>query len=146
MGNYVLRADIVNAVGGDERLIQLTDYDNDGTEDAGTVDDAIEDAEALIDSYARKVFATPFTAPIPPIIKTMAKQITVYNLRDRRDAINESDRENQVDRLKWLENLATGKVDPGIAPAPGPSGHNRSTATERPTSKRVSRESLKGYS
>ena len=146
MGNYVTRDDIVNAVGGEERLTQLTDYDNDGEEDAGTVDSAIEDAEALIDSYARKVFSTPFQAPIPPIIKTVAKQITVYNLRDRRDAINDSDRVNHEDRIKWLENLAKGAVDPGIAPAPRASGHNRSTATDRPSSKRVSRESLKGYS
>jgi len=146
MGNYVSREDIVNAVGGQERLTQLTDYDRDGTEDSGVVDDAIFDAEALIDSYARKVFSTPFVAPLPPIIVTMAKKLSVYNLRERRDVITDAHREEQEDRIKWLEHLASGKVDPGIAPAPKGSGHNRSTSTSRPSAKRVSRESLKGFS
>lgn len=145
MGNYTDRNGIVNTAGGEERLVQLSDYDKDGSEDADAINDAINDAEALIDSYARKLFETPFKAPLPPIIVTMAKKLSVYNLKERRGVINDADRIEHEDRIKWLENLAAGKVDPGISPAPGPSGHNRSTATERPSSKRVSRESLKGF-
>ncbi len=146
MGNYTDSAGIVNAAGGEERLTQLSDYSKDGEIDPTVVDDAIADAEALIDSYARKVFSTPFEAPIPPIIVTMAKKLAVYNLKERRGVINDADRLEHEDRIQWLENLAKGVVDPGIAPSPSPSGHNRSTATERPSAKRVSRKSLEGYS
>ena len=145
MPNYTNRDAVAIAVGGEERLTQLTDYDKDGSEDDGVVDAAIDDAEALIDSYARKVFDVPFS-PVPPIIATMAKKLAIYNLRERRDAITDAARLEHEDRLEWLKNLAKGVVDPGISPAPGPSGHNRSTSTERPSSKAVSRESLKGFS
>jgi phage gp36-like protein len=145
MGNYTDRDSVELAAGGLERLTQLTDYDRDGDEDTGVVDAAIGDAEALVDSYARKVFAVPFS-PVPPIIKTVSTKIAIYFLRERRDAITDANRLDHEDRLQWLANLAKGAVDPGIEPAPGPSGHNRSTATARPSSKAVSRESLKGYS
>ena len=145
MGNYTDRDSVELAAGGAERLTQLTDYDRDGAEDSGVVEAVIADAEALVESYARKVFEVPF-APVPPIIKTISTKLAVYFLRERRDSVTDANRLDHEDRLQWLSNLAKGVVDPGISPAPGGSGHNRSSSTARPSSKAVSRESLKGYS
>lgn len=144
MGDYILRADVVHAVGGEERLLQLTDYDRDGAEDPGIVDAAIADAEGLINSYARKAFDVPF-APVPAIIKTVAKNLAAYCLRASRETITETVRVEQEDRIKWLEHLAQGKVDPGVSVAPTASGSNRGTNTARASSKAVSRENLKGF-
>lgn len=144
MGDYTNRAEVVNGVGGLERLVQLTDYDNDGLEDAGIVDQAIEDAEGEVNSYARKVFAVPFN-PVPPIIKTVARKLAVYNLVSQRSQITETQRLEQEDRIKWLQNLASGKVDPGIAPAPSASGRNRSTSTPRSSANAGARANFKGF-
>jgi len=144
VGDYTNRTEVVNGVGGLERLVQLTDYDNDGLEDAGVVDQAIADAEGEVNSYARKVFAVPFS-PVPPIIKTIARKLAVYNLISQRSQVTGTQRLEHEDRIKWLENLAAGKVDPGIAPAPPASGRNRSTSTPSASTNAGRRENFKGY-
>lgn len=144
MGDYVDRAVLISAVGGNDFLVQLADMDGDGVEDAGVVDSAIVDAEGMVNSYVRKLFATPLS-PVPAAIVGVTKRITVYLLKQQRNnAVTELDRLQYEDDLKWLKLLSKGEVDPGIASL-APSGHNRTTSTQRRSSKHASRESLKGF-
>ncbi len=142
---YATRADVEIAAGGTARLLQISDFDSDGKEDVDLVDRALDDAEALINSYVRKKREVPLPAPIPNVIRSMAANLAVYNLKAWRDAITEADALQQEQRIAWLENLAAGKVDLGINPAPPASPHNQPSATDRPTAKAVSRENLKGF-
>jgi len=145
MATYASRADVVLAAGGEARLLQITDFDGDGLEDSGIVTDAVDEAEAQINTYARKRFATPFD-PVPESIRRLAANLAVYVLKARRDALTESDDRLQDARLDWLAMLANGKVDPGISPAPAASPHNAPSTTDRPSSKAISRENLEGFS
>ena len=145
MGDYATRTNVVFAAGGEERLLQLTDANSDGLEDASIVDDAIEEAEALINSYVRKKREVP-VVPAPPILVKLAAKIAVYVLKEHRDAVTERDAMLHDDRIRWLENFAKGTVVLGVNPAPAASPHNQPSSTERPSSKTVSRKNLEGYS
>lgn len=141
---YTDRAAVEVSAGGAAALIQLTDLDGDGVEDAGLVDTAIADADAEINSYARKVFSVPMT-PTPDFISALAKRLAVYNLKQQRNCLTEDDEMAQKARIKWLENLAAGKVDPGGSNKLAPSGHNRATSTPSKSTRRASRDALKGF-
>ncbi len=145
MGDYATRADIVFAAGGEERLLQLTDPNSDGLEDDDVINEAIIDAESLINSYVRKKREVP-VSPVPPVLRKLAAKLAVYALKEQRDAVTESDTLLQGDRIHWLEGFSKGTVVLGVNPAPTASPHNQPSASERPTSKSVSRRNLEGYS
>lgn len=142
---YATRVDVVRSAGGTARLLQIADQDGDSKEDTNLVDDAIVEAEAMINSYVRKKREVPLPVPIPDMIRTMAANLAVYTLKMWRDALTDADVVLQEQRIAWLENFAAGKVSLGVNPAPPPSPHNRPAATDRPSSKAVSRENLKGF-
>lgn len=142
---YATRADVVIAAGGTARLLQIADQDADGKEDTDLVDAALIEAEGLINSYVRKKREVPLPAPIPDVVRTTTASMAVWVLKRNRDALTEADAILQEQRIAWLENLAAGKVDLGINPAPPASPHNQPAATDRPTAKAVSRENLKGF-
>jgi phage gp36-like protein len=142
---YATAADVQVAAGGVKRLLQITDIDGDALEDTGVVDAALDEAEAMINSYARKKFEVPFTT-VPEIIKRTAANLAVWVLKRNIDALTEQDSMTHDAQIEWLEGLASGKVDPGVTPSPTASAHNQPSTTDRPTSKAVSRENLKGFS
>lgn len=127
-------------------MTELSDTDADGANDPGLVDQAIDSAEATVNSYARKRYEVPFV-DVPPSIREVTAGISVYELKSwRGNALTEEDQVKQDARIEWLENLAKGIVDPGVTPVPPSSAHVAVTTTARPTSKAVSRDKLRGYS
>lgn len=141
---YSSRADVVLAAGGVSRLVQISDFDGDGEEDALLVDDALCEAEGVVNSYVRKRYEVPL-APVPEIIRRLTANLAVYILKSRRDAVCEKDAVEQEQRLEWLKGLAEGNIDPGVDITSPSSPTNKPSATARPSSKKVSRESLKGF-
>lgn len=142
---YATRADLLARIGA-KRLRQLADLDNDGVEDSGRVDLALLDAEAEINSYARLCFAVPFD-PVPDTIKRMTMRLAVYNMKVEKGnpSPTEADELHHEQDLAWLKALAEGKVDPGTTNTPSASPRNRAGYSGRPSSKKVSRDKLKGF-
>jgi phage gp36-like protein len=121
---YSTQADLEDACGGAERLVQLADWDRDGIPDAPRIADAIAKADALIDSFASKQFHVPFS-PVPPIIAQHSATLAKLNLARRRgqltqDELEEWDSITSTDAKKpgWLYLLARGVVTPGGDPLP----------------------------
>lgn len=141
---YCAQADVEHCVGGAARLVQLLDRDGDGSADAGVLDAAIAEADALINSYASKKFEVPF-ATTPITIKTLSARMTARILhRGRAMELKEDVGAEDRDR-KWLEDLARGSVLPGVEPIPAKGEIVTDTAGTRDTSKNVSRDRLKGF-
>ena len=145
MADYATEATVQRAAGGVARLVQIADQDDSSEIDSGLIDAAIDEAESLIHSYVRKVRATP-VSPAPTILVTLASNLAVYVLKGWRDALTESDQLKHEQRIAWLEGVAARKIDLGVSPTPSPSANNPAAATDRPSSKAVSRENLKGFS
>lgn len=148
---YCDETDVARVAGGAGRLTELSDQDANAENDTDLVDKAIDAAEALVNSYARKQYEVPFSAVlpavIPPQIRELTANLTVFLLKEwRGNAITEIDQIQQDARVKWLEDLSKGIVDPGITPLPARSGNFAAKAKDRPDSKAVSRDKLQGFS
>jgi phage gp36-like protein len=141
---YSNSTDVQNAAGGARTLTQLLDRDANGTADTGVLDAAIEEADALIDSYASKRFAVPFETPSTQVAKLSAR-LAVYFLRRGRSVLTQADLASYESDEKWLKMLADGDVLPGVEPIPTKGQIVRDAATSRSSLKDVSRAKLKGY-
>jgi phage gp36-like protein len=146
---YAVSADVERAAGGSAKLIALADFDGSGASDAGVVDAAIAEADALINSYASKRFLVPF-ATTPSTINLLSARMAVRILRRNRGMTLAQDVEDEKNDRKWLEDLSKGLVLPGVDPLPerGSIVVDKAvsdTAGNRETTRDVSREKLKGF-
>lgn len=109
------------------------------------IQQAIEDAGAEIDGYLAKRYPVPFVSP-PAVLAKYAKDIAAYNLVSRIGVGKDGDRESSYREryraaIRFLELIAKGTVDLGIAPpARPPAGGVQISGPPR----LFSRESLKG--
>ena len=146
---YSSQTDVQNAVGGQKRLIQLADWNGVGSLDSAAVAviaDAIAEADALIDSYASKRFAVPIDAPLPQQIVRVSARIAIYRLRVARGMPSQSELYTYEKDAQWLKDFAAGDVLAGLEPNPRHAEVTVDAATDRPTTKDVSRRRLRGFS
>ncbi len=109
---------------GAEDLAALADYDGDGAADQAVVQQAVESAEAIIDSYLGIRFAVPVLdeeGRAPAVLKTRAVNLAVYFLRLARDSVTEDARAQHEADVEWLRLVASGKGGLGVEPAPAES-------------------------
>jgi len=143
---YSTQADLEQACGGPARLVELTDWDEDGAPDAGVIANAIAEADAEIDSYASKRFAVPIDAPLPQQIVRVSARIAIYRLRVARGMPSQSELYTYEKDAQWLKDFAAGDVLAGLEPNPRHAEVTVDAATDRPTTKDVSRRKLRGFS
>jgi phage gp36-like protein len=111
---YSAQSDVEFWAGSREALVEIADAGN-GEVDATIVARAIAVADAEIDSYAQKRYPVPLN-PVANIVKEVSAQITVYKLRARRNSQDARDVTAYEQAIKWLDDLATGKVSLGEEP------------------------------
>jgi phage gp36-like protein len=141
---YSTRADLVRRVGGDEKLVQLADLDNDGAEDAGVVDAAIAEADGLINSYAKKRHAVPIANPSPELVAASAR-IAARAIKSWKNVRDQLDIDDEKTDRAWLRDIADGKVAVTATPSPEKSELVVDKAEPRESTKTVSREKFKGF-
>jgi phage gp36-like protein len=108
---YCTLADILDKIPESE-VINMTDDEGEGVVNQGRVNDAIADAQALIDSYAGKRHNVPLD-PVPRVIQRAACVIAIYNLFARRLGAPEEWQRRHEAQVRWLRDLADGKVTLG---------------------------------
>ena len=127
-------------------LLALCDDENLGSIEQTRVDEAIAQADAEIDSYCGGRYGVPIT-PVPPVLKKLSVDITIYNLYSR---IVQTMPEVRSDRyrnaIKQLEGVAKGLISLGVAEAPEPADTGSGSETNKPTDTSVfSRDKLGGF-
>lgn len=142
---YSVSADLQQAVGGADRLVQIADWDGDGVADASVIASAIAGADAEIDTYAVKLFTTPFN-PVPTAIREISARIARFKIADARGVATEAWQTQYAKDLEWLDALAKGQVAPGPDPFPAKSSVVVDKVVTRPSTKEIGREALKGFS
>ena len=137
---YATQQDLEDRFGSDE-LKRVADRNADGVIDAAVVAKAIADADALIDSYLREVYALPL-ASVPGRLVRLATDLALFfcypsnppeDVQRRRD-----------DAEAYLLKIAKGLVSldiAGVEPAPAGGGQVAVQAPERV----FSRDGLKGF-
>jgi phage gp36-like protein len=114
---YADEENVERAAGGRKKLIQLTDLDNAGQVDEALLLDAIAEADSWINSYFEPRYAVPTAAP-SEIMRRVSAQLTVYILKQRREALTDADQTRFEDIVGWLNGVRRGEISPGIDPRP----------------------------
>ncbi|MEM5788999.1 MAG: DUF1320 domain-containing protein [Syntrophobacteraceae bacterium] len=109
--SYSTISDIKNQIE-DARLVQLTDDEGLGTINEARVARAIADADEEIDGYVGARHTVPLS-PAPAILRKMSVDIAIYNLYSRRDEVPESRATRYEGAIKFLEQVALGKISLG---------------------------------
>lgn len=101
----------------EEIIIQLTDDAGAiETVDTDTVDEAIAQADDEIDTYVGVKYDVPLDAPVPPVIRGISCDITIYKLHKRRVAEMPETWENSYRAaVKLLKEIRDGKQPLPIA-------------------------------
>lgn len=140
---YSTQSDLEFAVGGTDRLIQLADWDSDGTADAAVVAKAIAKADGEIDSYLRVRYATPVATPSQTLI-TLSAEWAIYLLRKARNMVSEANEAEHKQQIEIAGALRDGKIRPD-EPLPAASTAVRPSWRERDQDgEGMSRNGLKG--
>lgn len=140
---YAVEADLVMAAGGSARFIQLADWDEDGTADTAVIDSAIAAADSFIDSFGSVQNQTPVDTAIAPILKSMAANEAVYQIRERRGLLSDRDIAARGERVEWLTLWRKGTVRPAGSEEVEKSTANKSVYTANTHDN--SREGTKGF-
>ncbi|MDA8428935.1 MAG: DUF1320 domain-containing protein [Geobacteraceae bacterium] len=130
------------AAGGD-----LTGYTADGQAAIAVclvnINEAIANADAVIDGYSSGRYVVPFN-PVPAIIAKCSLDIAIYNLYARRvETMPEVRDKNYVNTLKLLQSISKGDVNLGAtATAPASDSARNATAVSQP--RQFTRDTLRG--
>lgn len=114
---YATQTQISLAAGGDQRFLELFDWDGDGVVDALVVSEAQSRADGWIDGYLRGRYATPIATPSDTLIRLSADEC-VYWARKKRGLLaqDQQDLEDRKDRERQLEAMGAGKIRPDEPP------------------------------
>lgn len=93
-------------------LVQLTDDEGTGEVVAARVEQAISDADEEINGYLGARMAVP-VSPVPESLRRLSADIAIYNLYSRRERIPEHRIERYRGAVRFLEQVAEGKISLG---------------------------------
>lgn len=129
----------------DERtLVELTDATASGQLDAVTVERALRDASAIVDSFAGKHYKVPFN-PVPHAVSDAVSALAVRGLHRYRGLISPAWEQAGEEAMAFLEKLSEGKAAlDGAVQKPAPSDDASSTLTFSAPARVFSRDLLKG--
>ena len=110
-------------------IIQLTDDENVGSVNQARVDEAIAQADAVIDSYCGGRYTVPF-ATVPDIVNKMSVDEAIYNLYSRKvEEIPPTRIDRHKDVIRQLEAISSGKITIGEPDADVPEAGGVQTNT-----------------
>lgn len=111
-------------------LIALTDDNNTGVVDTAVLDEAILNADSLIDSFLRVKYELPLTST-PQLVKKVSADLTLFNLYERRNAakVPEYIQAKKKEAFELLEKLRGGEIAVDASDAEGHGGEYRSNKT-----------------
>jgi phage gp36-like protein len=126
-------------------LIQLADTANTGAADTALVQNAIADADALIDSMVAPVYRVPLS-PVPRVITALSAAIAIYNLHLFRSVDPGVWKDAHRQAVEFLKTVAEGKSPlEGASVEPAPSANLANTLSFTAEPRNFSRTLLKDW-
>ncbi len=141
---YSTKANMISRIGGKvlDQLVDDTGSDSETEKDA-RIDDAITDADAMIDSFLGKLYAVPLTST-PTVIIRASVYLALWNLASRRWDVTEAPstiKTNYDATIAWLTSVAAGAVTLSDPPPLANTDETASTSVTS-TSRRLTRDNL----
>lgn len=118
MARYAAAADLLPVLPAYLRA-QILDDNHDGSEDAGLAEAILESACDYIDgAISAAGYATPVSAPIPPLVSELTLRIARYFAHERLNLVDERVRDQWAWVREDLAALRDGSLALGLTPAP----------------------------
>lgn len=92
---------------GEGEVVNSADRDRDGVADVDVVDQALADADGIINSRIGVVYKLPLQT-VPPVLVAYAGDIALYKMSGATDTYTEEKRQRYEDAIKWLDQIAKG--------------------------------------
>lgn len=128
----------------DATVIQLTDDEQLDVINTERVDEAIANADAIIDGYCSGRYVVPFD-PAPAIIAKCSLDMAIYNLYARRvETMPEVRDKNYNNAIKLLQSIAKGEVLLGGTSTPPPAAATINSGMTVAPPRQFSRDTLRG--
>jgi len=139
--SYAVKQDMIYRYG-DREVIALTDRTDTGAINDAVLDGALAAADDEMNPYLAGKVRLPLAA-VPKVLKHFACDIARYRLCGGQVVETEEIRNRYKDAIRFLENVASGKISLGLdannAPAPA-----QNTVQFRPGTRVFSREGTEG--
>lgn len=110
---YATAQELIDRVG-EDALYGVADRDADGLIDTPTVERALDDASAEIDSYLAVRYPLPL-ATVPAALMRTCCDLALYHLSGNRTT--EEVEKRYRNAIAWLRDLSAGRASLGAAPA-----------------------------
>jgi len=143
---YCTLADLKQDIS-EKELEQLTDDERLGAINQSRIDAAIADASELIDGFLRGRYTLPLS-PVPTVIKTISKEITIYRLflRKKRQTITKEMTDNYDAQIKLLGKIQKGEITLGVNATPTPEqGEGKYVTNKTSEDREFSKDKLSSY-
>jgi phage gp36-like protein len=106
--SYAVKADLSPRRISNAELIQLTDDTNSGVVNDALVSDILDEASAVVDSYAGQRYGVPLQTSLQ--VKGLTLSIAEYLLYLRRKRMKQDVRQAYEDSISFLRDVSTGKA------------------------------------
>lgn len=118
MSRYAQPQDLLDSEG-EDLVYAIFDRNTDGVLDQVAIDRCQLDASAEMDGYISRRY--PIPAPVTPAwAKQICNDIAIYRGARSADRLTTELRQRYEDAIKFLENVAAGKVGLGVAESTNP--------------------------
>lgn len=125
-------------------VIQLTDDEDLNLVNSDRVDEAIVNADAVVDGYCSTRYVVPFN-PVPAIIAKCSLDMAIYNLYARRvETMPDVRDKNNANALKMLQSISKGDVMLGGSAVPPPAQEQSRSASFVTQPRQLSRDTMRG--
>ena len=99
---------------GEAELLRLSDHANTGVMDDDVIEQAINDASAVVDSYLSRKYVTPLSGYETTAVPFYTSEIARYFLYE--DAASEEVLRRYRAAIGWLEKVANGEIELPLEP------------------------------
>lgn len=113
MTSYATQADL-EALIPEDALLLLTDEAGTGQIDSAVVETALANAGEVIDSYLAGRYSLPLVS-VPPMLKLVSVRLAGHELHVRRNELPQTWEKLYGDAIRFLEQVASGKITLGAA-------------------------------
>lgn len=139
-GQYLTFGEFIARTGIDE-AVRLTDEAGTGIVDAARLDAAINDAQAMVDSYLSARFAVPVATPAPAPIPSITFDLAIARLY--RGTLPEGVAAKQDAAMRLLKDLAAGKA--GLPITVEPTATSPAPVLVAPHERLFTRDRMRGF-
>jgi phage gp36-like protein len=144
---YSTLATVQIAIGGLTNLIKATDQDGNGTGvNMDVLNQAINEADSIINSYLRKQWAVPLN-PAPDVVANLSAGWAARNLRRNlyKGLKQPEDADQEAVDREWLMAVAKGDVSLDVTVSPTPAPDRIDKAAPRDSTMKISSARLRFF-